>query len=61
MQIINFLKHHEDCQIDKISSNLIEDIQDSVSKEGWLRILPNGKKGVKNRDGFFIARLKKIS
>ena len=60
-QIINFLKQHGDCQIDKISSNLIEDIQDSVTEEGWLRVLPSGKKGVKNRDGFFIARLKKIS
>ena len=45
MQIINFLKHHGDCQIDKISSNLIEDIQDSVTEEGWFRVLPSGKKG----------------
>ena len=60
MQIINFLKRHKNCQIEKISSDLIEDIEDSISEEGWLRILPEGKKRTKIRDGFFIALLKKI-
>ena len=60
-QIIQFLQKHKDCKIDKISSNLIEDIDDSVTDKGWLRILPNGKESAKNRDGFFIASLKKVS
>ena len=60
-QIIQFLQKHKDCKIDKISSNLIEDIEDSVTNEGWLRVLPNGKKSAKNRDGFFVASLKKVS
>ena len=60
-QIIQFLQKHKDCKIDKISSNLIEDIGDSVTNEGWLRVLPNGKKSAKNRDGFFVASLKKVS
>ena len=61
MQIMKFLQKHKDCKIDKISSDLIDDIEYSVTDEGWLRILPNGKESVKNRDGFFIASLKKVS
>ena len=61
VQIMKFLQKHKDCKIDKISSDLIDDIEYSVTDEGWLRILPNGKESVKNRDGFFIASLKKIS
>ena len=61
LQIMKFLQKHKDCKIDKISSDLIDDIEYSVTDEGWLRILPNGKETVKNRDGFFIASLKKVS
>ena len=61
VQIMKFLQKHKDCKINKISSDLIDDIEYSVTDEGWLRILPNGKESVKNRDGFFIASLKKIS
>lgn len=61
VQIMKFLQKHKDCKIDKISSDLIDDIEYSVTDEGWLRILPNGKESVKNRDGFFIASLKKVS
>lgn len=61
IQIMKFLQKHKDCKIDKISSDLIDDIEYSVTDEGWLRILPNGKESVKNRDGFFIASLKKVS
>ena len=61
IQIMKFLQKHKDCKIDKISSDRIDDIEYSVTDEGWLRILPNGKESVKNRDGFFIASLKKVS
>ena len=61
VQIMKFLQKHKDCKIDKISSDRIDDIEYSVTDEGWLRILPNGKESVKNRDGFFIASLKKVS
>ena len=61
LQIKKFLENNPDAKINKISSDGLDDINKSLKKEGWLRILPNDSKKVKNIDGFFIACLKKVS
>ena len=47
--------------IEKISNKEIKDMDQSICKEGWIRILPHNDNLVKNKDGFFIACLKKVS
>ena len=61
LQIKKFLENNPDAKINKISSDGLDDINKSLKKEGWLRILPNDSKKVKNIDGFFIVCLKKVS
>ena len=61
LQIKKFLENNPDANINIISSDGLDDIIKSLKKEGWLRILPNDSKKVKNIDGFFIACLKKVS
>ena len=58
--IEKFIKNHKDAKLVKFNSNIIEDINYSIKKEGWIRILPNDEGKVKNKDGFFIAQIKKI-
>ena len=60
-QIEKFLKKHKDARIDKILESEMEGIEESISKKGWLRILPHHYKDKGGTDGFFIARLKKVS
>ena len=61
LQISNFLKNQKDAKIEKISTKEIKDMDQSICKEGWIRILPHNDNLVKNKDGFFIACLKKVS
>jgi len=58
--IEKFIKNHKDAKLVKFNSNINEDINYSIKKEGWIRILPNDEGKVKNKDGFFIAQIKKI-
>ncbi len=60
-QIEKFLKKHKDARIDKILESEMDGIEESISKKGWLRILPHHYKDKGGTDGFFIARLKKVS
>ena len=61
LQISNFLKNQKDAKIEKISNREIKDMDQSICKEGWIRILPHNDNLVENKDGFFIACLKKVS
>ncbi len=61
IQIQDFLKNNKNCEIDKISPTEIDESEDIITSDGWLRILTKGKSCVKTRDGFFIARLKKTA
>jgi 16S rRNA (cytosine967-C5)-methyltransferase len=61
LQISNFLKNQKDAKIEKISNKEIKDMDQSICKEGWVRILPQNDDLVENKDGFFIACLKKVS
>ena len=58
--IEEFLDRHIDAKIIKFNSDDVENLNDSIKKEGWIRILPNDDKVVKNKDGFFIALIKKF-
>ena len=60
-QIEKFLKKHKDARLDKILESEMDGIEESISKKGWLRILPHHYKDKGGTDGFFIARLKKVS
>ena len=61
IQIQDFLRNNKNCEIDKISPTEIDESEDIITSDGWLRILTKGKNSVKSRDVFFIARLKKIA
>jgi 16S rRNA (cytosine967-C5)-methyltransferase len=60
-QIENFIKRKKDSILDKINTQEIDKKLKVSNKNKWLRIFPNSLDFEGGNDGFFIARIKKIS
>jgi len=60
-QISRFLKENKDAEIDKIIPSEVQGIEDLITTEGLLRIFPDKFSKIGGIDGFFVARLKKVS
>ena len=60
-QIENFIKRKKDSILDKINSQEIDKKLKVSNKNKWLRIFPNSLDFEGGNDGFFIARIKKVS
>lgn len=60
-QIKNFLKRKKNSLLDKIHENEIDKKLKASNKNKWLRIFPNSLDHEGGNDGFFIARVKKIT
>ena len=57
-QIIALLKRNKNIDILPIKPDEAKIFEKSITKEGWLRILPNSLKSFDGSDGFFICKLK---
>jgi 16S rRNA (cytosine967-C5)-methyltransferase len=60
-QISRFLKDNKDAKIDKIIPSEVQGVEDLITTEGLLRIFPDKFSKIGGIDGFFVARLKKVS
>ena len=60
-QILKFVNENKNAEIDKIKSEEAAEIKELITKEGFLRIFPNHLNEIGGTDGFFIAKLKKVS
>ena len=60
-QIENFIKRKKNSLLDKINNNEIDKKLNVSSQNKWLRIFPNSLNYEGGNDGFFIARIKKIT
>ena len=60
-QISRFLKENKDAEIDKIIPSEVQGVEDLITTEGLLRIFPDKFSKIGGIDGFFVARLKKVS
>ena len=60
-QIENFIKRKKNSLLDKINTNEIDKKLKTSNKDKWLRIFPNSLDYEGGNDGFFIARVKKIT
>ena len=60
-KIFKFINENKDAKIDKIKPEEVIELKELITKEGLLRIFPNHLKEIGGMDGFFIARLKKVS
>jgi len=60
-QIENFIKRKKNSLLDKINNNEIDKKLSVSSQKKWLRIFPNSLNYEGGNDGFFIARIKKIT
>ena len=60
-QIFKFINENKDAKIDKIKPKEVTELKELITKEGLLRIFPSHLSGIGGTDGFFIARLKKVS
>jgi len=56
-QIIALLKRNKNIDILPIKPDEAKIFEKSITKEGWLRILPNSLKSFDGSDGFFICKL----
>tara|TARA_B000000475_G_scaffold153620_1_gene123674 strand:- start:26 stop:1366 length:1341 start_codon:yes stop_codon:yes gene_type:complete len=60
-QIESFLKRKKDSVLDKINNQEIDKKLKILDKDKWLRIFPNSLDFNGGNDGFFIARIKKVT
>lgn len=60
-QIENFIKRKKNSILDKINNNEIDKKLNVSGQNKWLRIFPNSLNYEGGNDGFFIARIKKIT
>ena len=60
-QVENFIKRKKNSLLDKINNNEIDKKLNVSGKNKWLRIFPNSLNYEGGNDGFFIARIKKIT
>ena len=60
-QIENFIKRKKDSILEKINTQEIDKKLKVLNKNKWLRIFPNSLDFEGGNDGFFIARIKKVS
>ena len=60
-QIENFIERKKNSLLDKINSNEIDKKLNVSDQNKWLRIFPNSLNYEGGNDGFFIARIKKIT
>lgn len=60
-QIENFIKRKKNSLLDKINNNEIDKKLNVSDQNKWLRIFPNSLNYEGGNDGFFIARIKKIT
>ena len=60
-QIENFIKRKKNSLLDKINNNEIDKKLNVSNQNKWLRIFPNSLNYEGGNDGFFIARIKKIT
>jgi 16S rRNA (cytosine967-C5)-methyltransferase len=60
-QIENFIKRKKNSILDKINTQEIDKKLKVSNKNKWLRIFPNSLDFEGGNDGFFIARIKKVS
>ena len=60
-QIENFIKRKKNSLLDKINNNEINKKLNVSNQNKWLRIFPNSLNYEGGNDGFFIARIKKIT
>ena len=60
-QIENFIKRKKDSILEKINTQEIDKKLKVSNKNKWLRIFPNSLDFEGGNDGFFIARIKKVS
>jgi 16S rRNA (cytosine967-C5)-methyltransferase len=58
--IEEFLSNNKNAKIIKFKNEEYKYLNNSIKRQGWIRVLPNDKEKVKNTDGFFIAQLQKI-
>ena len=60
-KIENFIKRKKNSLLDKINNNEINKKLNVSNQNKWLRIFPNSLNYEGGNDGFFIARIKKIT
>ena len=60
-QVENFIKRKKNSLLDKINNNEIDKKLNVSGQNKWLRIFPNSLNYEGGNDGFFIARIKKIT
>ena len=60
-QIENFIKRKKNSLLDEINTNEIDKRLNVSNQNKWLRIFPNSLNYEGGNDGFFIARIKKIT
>ena len=60
-QIENFIKRKKNSLLDKINNSEIDKRLNVSNQNKWLRIFPNSLNYEGGNDGFFIARIKKIT
>tara|TARA_B100001113_G_C21078992_1_gene609018 strand:- start:28 stop:1317 length:1290 start_codon:yes stop_codon:yes gene_type:complete len=58
--IEEFLSNNKNAKIIKFKPEEYKYLNNSIKRQGWIRVLPSDKGKVKNTDGFFIAQLQKI-
>ena len=60
-QIFKFIKENKDAEIERILPGEVSGLKELITKDGLLRIFPDHLSEIGGMDGFFIARLKKVS
>ena len=60
-QIFKFIKENKDAEIERILPGEVSGLKELITEDGLLRIFPDHLSEIGGMDGFFIARLKKVS
>ena len=56
-----FIKENKDAEIERILPGEVSGLKELITEDGLLRIFPDHLSEIGGMDGFFIARLKKVS
>ncbi len=59
--ICNFMENHESFEIVNLDDNIPKELKKIVTKEGFIRVLPQYLQKFGGADGFFVACLRKVA
>ena len=59
-QINNVVRENDDFKIVSLKDKMVSELKKTVTKEGYVRILPQYLEKFGGADGFFVACLKKV-